>query len=1028
MDSGRDDPVRFRETSTRPPELPEGVVTFLLTDIEGSTPLWETHTAAMSVALARHETLVTEVVASHGGRLIKSRGEGDSTLSVFVRATDAVAAALALQQVLAGELWPEGIALPTRAALHSGEAELRDGDYYGQTLNRAARLRALAEGGHVLLSQGTAELVADQLPAGASLAAVGKYRLKGLSRPEHVFALVHPDLGPPPQAILTQDPALEVEAAADRRRPPPHNLPERLTSFVGREVELREVGRLLEAHRLVTITGPGGAGKTSLAVALARQVAGGWPDGVWLVELAALRDPGLVPGVVIAALGLGEEPGEPGRPPPAPVERLVEFARDKHLLLLLDNCEHLAAACAALVERLLRAAPGVKVLAASREVLGVVGEVRWPVPPLAAPGPEETGGSPEALARWDAVRLFAERAALADPGFRLDADSGPAVAELCRRLDGLPLAIELAAARVRALPAGELLERLGDRFALLAGGGRNADPRQRTLRATVDWSFQLLGEADRRLFRRLAVFAGGCTVAAAEAVCAGDGLRSGDVLDGLFQLADRSLLVAAGGRPARFRLLETLRAYAQERLAEAGEADAVAGRHTAWFLDLAERAARHRTSLRWLRLLDADYDNLRATLDRAVDRGDHQTALRLGGALGWYWFMVHHAEGRQRLAGVLALAADQPPGPQLALALQAAALVEALLTPTSATVDAARRSLELFERFGDRQAAATSRLALGLAEYQLGGAGAAGLAEEAEAVFAEAGDAWGEAAAGLIRFVADADHLGPDRAEDLGRRTLERFRALDDHWGTTMTLFGLGEVGRMRGDLAGAARRFQEALAAARQAGPTWIVGASLIYLGSLAALQGDDARATALYAEALAESRRAGLRRGLAFAGNEMGNVARARGDLERARQLHQEALPVVREILGWSIPHTLSQLGCAEARLGDLDSAATHLREAATLLLANPQPATAALILVGLAFVALGRGRAEQATVLLGAAQATRERIGATPTGAERVEAELALDAARSRLDADAVQAALASGHGLATEQALRTALGPG
>jgi predicted ATPase/DNA-binding SARP family transcriptional activator len=827
------------------------------------------------------------------------------------------------------------------------------------------------------------------------------------------------------RAILTQDAALE--SAPDGRRPAPHNLPERLTSFVGREVELREVAKLLEAHRLVTITGPGGAGKTSLAVELARQVAGGWPDGVWLVELAALRDPGLVPGVVIATLGLGEEPGEPGRPPPTPLERLVEFTRDKHLLLLLDNCEHLAAACAALAERLLRAAPGLKVLATSREVLGVTGEARWPVPPLATPGPEETSGPPEALARYDAVRLFAERAALADPGFRLDTDSGPAVVELCRRLDGMPLAIELAAARVGALPAGELLERLSDRFALLTGS-RTTDPRQQTLRATVDWSYQLLEEADRRLFRRLAVFAGGCTVDAAEAVCGGDGLRSQDVLEGLFRLVDRSLLVPVGGRPARFQLLETLRAYGQERLVEAGEADAVAGRHTAWFLELAERAARHRSSLRWVRLLDADYDNLRAALDRAVAHRDHQTALRLGGALGWYWFMFHHAEGRQRMAGVLALAADQPPSPQLALALQAAAMVEALLTPTSAAVDAARRSLELFERFGDRRAAATSRLILGLAEYQLGGAAAARLAQEAEAAFAQAGDAWGQAAAGLVRFVADADHLGPDRAEDLGRRTLERFRALDDHWGVTMTLFGLGEVGRMRGDLAEAERRFEAALAAAREAGPTWIVGASLIYLGSLAALQGDDARATDLYAEALAESRRAGLRRGLAFASNEMGNVARARGDLERARQLHQEALPVVREILGWSVPYTLGQLGCAEARLGDLDSAATHLREAATLLLANPQPATAALVLVGLAFVALGLGRPEQATVLLGAAEATRLRIGVTPVGVERVEAELALDAARSRLDADAVQAALTRGRGLATEQALRVALAPG
>jgi len=828
------------------------------------------------------------------------------------------------------------------------------------------------------------------------------------------------------QAILTQDPALD--AVPDGRRQPPHNLPERLTSFVGRDVELREVGKLLEQHRLVTVTGPGGAGKSSFAVELARRALGGWPDGVWLVELAALRDPGLLPEAVIAALGLGEEPGEPGRPQPAPVERLVEFAADKTLLLLLDNCEHLAGACAALAERLLRAAPGLKVLAASREVLGVAGEARWPVPPLAAPGPEEPDGSPEALARWDAVRLFAERAALADPGFRLDAAGGPAVAELCRRLDGMPLAIELAAARVHALPVGDLVERLDDRFALLAGGGRTADPRQQTLRATVDWSFQLLEEADRRLFRRLAVFAGGFTVAAAEAVCAGDGLRPEGVMDGLFRLVDRSLVVAAGGQPARFRLLETLRAYGQERLAEAGEAEAVTGRHAVWFQDLAEQAAQHRGKLRWLRLLDADYDNLRAALDWAVARGDHQTALRIGGALGWYWWMFHHEEGKQRLAGVLALAAGQPPSPQLARALQAAAMVEVLLTPTGAAVAAVRRSLELFERFGDRQAAATSRLLLGLAELQVGGGGAARLADQAEASFAEAGDAWGEATAGLVRFVADAHHMGPDRAEALGRLTLERFGALDDHWGIAHTLFSLGELGRAQGDVVGAVRRFEEALVVARDVGPTWIVCATLVNLGSLAALQGDDARATALHAEAIALSRRTGQRRGLAYAYNQMGSIARARGDLERARHLHQEALAIVREILAWSVPHTLGQLGCAEARLGELDDAETHLREAAALVLAVPQPATAALVLVGLALVALGLGRAEQAAVLLGAAEATRERVGATPVGAERAEAELARDAARSRLGADAVQAALGSGRGLATEQALRVALGPG
>jgi predicted ATPase len=334
------------------------------------------------------------------------------------------------------------------------------------------------------------------------------------------------------------------------------------------------------------------------------------------------------------------------------------------LLLVLDNCEHLVAACAELVGRLLRTAPRLRVLATSREVLGVAGEVVWPVPPLAVPDPlpdpvDEVaadpgaavlagrGGdqaAPEVLAGYDAVRLFADRAAAADPGFALDAATAPAVAELCRRLDGLPLAIELAAARVRVLPVPEITARLGDRFRLLGGGGRTADPRQRTLRAAVDWSWELLEEPDRRLWRRLAVFAGGWTVAAAEAVCGGDGLEEGEVLEGLFRLADRSLIVrgttpvvAAGREPARFTMLESLRAYGAERLAEAGEADAVAARHTAFFLDLAEEAAAHRTARPWLRRVRADYDNLRAALDRVMAAGDLETALRLAGALGWFW-------------------------------------------------------------------------------------------------------------------------------------------------------------------------------------------------------------------------------------------------------------------------------------------------------------------------------------------------------------------------------------------------------
>jgi predicted ATPase/DNA-binding SARP family transcriptional activator len=840
------------------------------------------------------------------------------------------------------------------------------------------------------------------------------------------------------QAILVQDPALEL-AAPDHQ--PRHNLPERLTSLVGRDEELQEVAKLLEQHRLVTVVGPGGAGKTSVAVELGRRLVGGYADGVWLVELAALRDPALLAEVVAAALGLGEEPAEPGAPPPPPSERLAGFVRDKALLLVLDNCEHLVAACAELVQRLLQAGPRVRVLATSREVLGVAGETVWPVPPLAVPdAPEEVGAAsapagadgaaPEVLAGYDAVRLFSERAAAADPGFPLDATSAPVVAELCRRLDGLPLAIELAAARVRVLPVAELAARLGDRFRLLAGGGRTLDPRQQTLRATVDWSWELLEEPDRRLLRRLSVFSGGWTVAAAEEVCGGDGLDRTDVLEGLFRLVDRSLVVAAGGDPARFLMLETLRAYGAERLAEAGEAEMVAARHTGWCLDLAEQAAAHHTARRWLRLLDADYDNLRAALDRAVAAPDPDTALRLAGALGWYWWTTHTMEGRQRLATVIALADGQPPTPQLAGALQAVAMAEVSMTPTEAAVDAARRSLELFERFGDRGRAAFSKLLLASAELQRHGPSrdAVRLVEEADATFREFGEPWGQAFAGHVRFAFEAyGHGLSERAEEVMRRTLERYRVLDDQWGLAQSQFIVGEMAMARGDLGEAEAAYEAALAAARDGGPQWAVLASLARLGSLLALQGDDARATALHAEAAALARRTGQqRRAFGHLYNELGGIARVRGDLERARHLHQEALGIVRELVGWSVPHTLAQLGCAEARLGDLDDAEAHLREAAGLLLTTPQPATAALVLVGHALVALGRGGAERAAVLLAAADVTRDHAGVAPVGAERVEADLARRAVQDRLDPDAHRSAQAAGRELDAEEALRLALG--
>jgi predicted ATPase len=500
--------------------------------------------------------------------------------------------------------------------LHVGEVERQEAHYFGAPLYRCARLMATAHGGQVVLSEAAAALVRDALPAGAGLLDLGEHRLKDLATPERVFQLVHRDL---PAAF----PALR---SLDAR---PHNLPLQPTSFVGREAELAAVRELLARHRLVTLTGPGGTGKTRLALQVAADVLPEYPDGVWLAELAGLADPALVPPAVAAAAGVREAPGWPV------LAALTEALRPRRVLLLLENCEHLVEACARLAEALLRACPDVRLLATSREPLRLSGEQAFPVPPLALPAAGARAAA-EALARYAAVALFVERAASVRPGFALTGANAAAVAAICARLDGLPLALELAAARSRLLPPAALLARLeggpaGTPLRLLSGGARDLPARQQTLRGAITWSHDLLAPDEQRLFRRFGVFAGGCALEAAEAVCGPDGDPGTDPLaplDGLASLVDKSLLrqeEQPDGAP-RLAMLETVREYALERLAASGEAPAIGRRHAAYYLALAEQAEPHlqmsdqvaelggAREAAWLERLEAEHANLRAAL------------------------------------------------------------------------------------------------------------------------------------------------------------------------------------------------------------------------------------------------------------------------------------------------------------------------------------------------------------------------------------------------------------------------------
>ncbi|WP_293341599.1 LuxR family transcriptional regulator [Mycobacterium sp.] len=620
--------------------LPTGTVTLLLADVEDSTGLWETQPEQMTAAFARLDQALSDLVVAHGGVRPVEQGEGDSFVIAFARASDAIACALGLQRA---PLAP----IRLRIGVHTGEVQLRgEGNYIGSTINRAARLRNLGHGGQTVVSGVTEALIVDSLPADAWLTDLGTYELRGVARPERVVQLCHPDLRNEFPPLRT---AKDIAA---------HNLPSHLTSFVGRGVQLAEVAKLLTENRLVSLTGAGGSGKTRLAVQVANQVTGNYDDGVWYVDLAPITDPDLVVMAVARALGLPDEPGR------STMETLLRFVRDRHLLVVLDNCEHLLDACAELVVSLLSGSPGLTLLATSREPIGATGEVTWRVPSLSLAD--------------EAIELFADRARLAQVDFAITDENAATVVEVCQRLDGMPLAIELAAARVRALSPAEILDSLHDRFRLLTGGARTAVRRQQTLRASVDWSHALLTETERLLFRRLAVFYGGFDLNAAEAVSGVDGLARYQVLDQLTLLVDKSLVTAENikGRK-RFRLLETVRQYAQEKLVESGEAVAVRIRHRDHFTSMAATldVPSGQDHEQRLQQAEDEIDNLRAAFGWSQENSDVEVALVLASSLQALW----QARGRIRegLAWFdAALAGLGTHGAEPAPAVQARALAD----------------------------------------------------------------------------------------------------------------------------------------------------------------------------------------------------------------------------------------------------------------------------------------------------------------------------------------------------------------
>jgi predicted ATPase/class 3 adenylate cyclase len=671
-------------------------LTFLFTDVEGSARLWEALPEAMPEALAEHFRLVGEAIDGVGGKVVKETGDG--IFAVFPVSKSAVAAAVAAQRALSAAAWDATGPLKARMGLHSGSAIFEHDDYHGVDVNRCARLMGTAHGGQVIVSEATFALVRDDAPPGVTFLDLGEHRLRDLARPEHIHQIVHPDL-------LAEFPPLRSMGAF------PNNLPAELSSFIGRKVELAAVQDALSRARLVTLTGAGGAGKTRLALQVAADRIERHPDGVWLVDLAGLSDPLLVAQAVVSALQVAELAGRPA------LDVLTAYLASRDLLMVLDNCEHLITSAAELVDAVLRASPKVKFVATSREPLNVPGEITWRVPSLSIPDERSDTGAEES----EAVVLFVERARAADPTFTLTPERSRVIATICRRLDGLPLAIELAAARVRALSVEEIAARLHDRFSLLTGGARTALPRQRTLEAAVGWSYDLLAQDERLLFARLSIFAGTFDLAAVEEVCSGGGIERDQVLDLLAKLVDKSLVSAlvVSGR-TRYRLLETLRDYARNRLAMAQDAKAVREAHTRWAVAFAEAAGRQilgPDQTRWLDDIAASLDDLRAALQRTLDAGDRETGLQIMVGLEQWWPIGAVREARHWLEQLLAN--DDAISPAiLGRGLSLYGVVLMIHGEPKGGAEALERALTLLRDVGDLRGAAWATHHLGIGRWQ----------------------------------------------------------------------------------------------------------------------------------------------------------------------------------------------------------------------------------------------------------------------------------------------------------------------
>jgi predicted ATPase/class 3 adenylate cyclase len=819
------------------------VTTFLFTDIESSSRLWDEQPERMKAALLHHDRILREAVVRHRGVVVKTTGDG--LHAAFQDPRDAVASTVDLQIALEDAASTDLLALRVRCGMHAGVIEGRDGDYFGSAVNRAARIMGAAHGGQVLVSQAVADLIRDRLPEGVALRDLGAVRLRDLSGAERVYQVEHARLRADFPALRS----LEVV---------PNNLPQQVTTFIGREREQEQVKAALRKARLLTLCGIGGMGKTRLSLQIAADLLGDYPDGVWFIELAPITDSRLVPQAVALVLGVKEEAGVPLS------EGLAAYVRDRRVLLVLDNCEHLVDACAELAKQLLQAGPHVRILASSREPFNISGETIFTVPPLSLPG-QKGDASADSNMQFEAVHLFVERATAVQSSFKHTDQYMPAIVEICQRLDGIPLALELAAARVRALSVEQIAARVNDRFRLLTAGDRTAQPRQQTLRAMIDWSYDLLTDMERILFRRLAVFVGGWTLEAAESVTPWGDVDESLVLDLLADLVDKSLVVidAEGGR---YGLLETVRQYADERLAQAGEADIARSRHLAYYVSFAEIARPQvdgPEQATWLTRIDLERENLLAAHAWCDQEPDGAAlGLRLVHAVHHYWFI----RGLLGLGHRVTLAALARPGTKVRTLQRSQGLFEAgqlccFMGDYEGAKALLEESLEIARELDDRFRIAKALQPLAMTASGLGDLAAARrYVEEAVELARALGDKHelGIAINGLAQLHRIEGRM--DLAEPLYEQAIALESGDRENVGIGLLNLAMVWIGRDAGERARGA--LTEAIAIALEMGSKPVGQGALDVATGLAAWQGEHERAARWFGSAQAQMAKTGLHR----------------------------------------------------------------------------------------------------------------------------------------------------------------------